>query len=210
MSVSPPTNSPPPCSTSWIWAPSRNPASTVTRMRSMTPGSRCAVAAAASATRSMPPPTVSVCPNRITSWTTSSPLCPTRSMRTRARTMSSPAATATAATGTTTPRAMIAASAACAAVTARTPRIARSSSVRRRSWCRSRALWTYWTPTRSCAPPATCRDRTTCTCRWGRSRSTACARATPCTARSARRVRGSAATSVRSSCRCRRSTRSTA
>ena len=39
---------------------------------------------------------------------------------------------------------MIAASAACAAVTARTPRIARSSSVRRRSWCRSRASWTYW------------------------------------------------------------------
>ena len=81
---------------------------------------------------------------------------------------------------------------------------------RRKISCRSPASSTCSTPTRSCVRPAICRDRTTCTSPWARSRSMGCARVMPCTVPSVPRVRATAATSVRSSCRCSPSTPSTA
>ena len=63
------------------------------------------------------------------------------------------------------------------------------------SCCPSPASWTCWRTTRSSAPPATCRARTTCTCPSPRSRSTTCARATPSSAPSAHRAKARTAAS---------------
>lgn len=172
------------------------------------------------------------CVTSTISW----PRCPRRSTRKRPKTASRTTITsscvvtaATVAIATIAIPVMIAAIAvtvACVAVIATTPMmivammiaiivaiamtVIAAAKSRRRIWCRWPASSTCSTPTLLCALPATCPARTTCTFPWARSRSTACARAMPCMVRFAPRVKATAATSARSSCRCRPSIPSTA